>query len=261
MDSLTAIEREIIADIHAVCARCGWPTDVRPTFEAYLERRGHFYEKQIKRLGGWKRLCALGGMVGSVTTARRVRHDVTAPDLDRIVADVRRVAQSLRLKPGAPLTRAVYHRSGGRHGPKPIGTVGGWAKLSAAAGHPSRRGEYPAPRHHRGCGFGFIVQPFVLRLHRCSPSDRPIRAVARAPIQRPNSGGALVNVHKPCRQVTTQGRLRDAARRDEEDNGPIAAGLRQHGAAAGIGDQAGVARQPTATIPRFWRPPPLPTRR
>jgi hypothetical protein len=144
--SLTAIEREIIDDIHAVCRRCGWPVDVRPGFQAYLDQRGHFYEKQIKRLGGWKRLCALGGMQGVEATTLCMRHDAFAADFDRIVADVRRVAQSLRLKPGAPLTRAIYHRSGGRYGPGPIIKLGGWAPLSAAAGHPSRRGHNREPR-------------------------------------------------------------------------------------------------------------------
>ena len=144
--SLTPIDREIIADIQAVCRRCGWPTDLRPKFEAYLERRGHFYEKQIKRLGGWKKLCARGGMHGAVLPALPappalgVADEQIAPDLDGIVADVHRVARSLRLKPGDGLTFAVYRRSGGRYRAARISGLGGWSAVSAAAGVPSRGG-------------------------------------------------------------------------------------------------------------------------
>ncbi len=145
---LSEIEQEIIADIQAACRRYGWSTKVRPKFQTYLDRRGHFYEKQIKRLGGWKKLCALAGMQNTAKPALPVRRDATAPDFDTILADVRSVAQSLRLKPGAPLTLAVYHRSGGLHYQDAISNVGGWAKLSAAAGVLSRRGgNQPDPRH------------------------------------------------------------------------------------------------------------------
>src|SRR5687768_15018615 len=147
--SLSPIERAIIADIHAVCRRCGWPTDVRPSFDGYLARRGHLYEKQIKRLGGWKKLCALGGMRGTATPEPDARRDVAARDFDSAVADVRAVAQLLRLKPGAPLTCAAYHRGGGLYNKDVISKLGGWVKLSAAAGVPSRRGYFRAVRCQR----------------------------------------------------------------------------------------------------------------
>src|SRR5687768_683052 len=59
---LPALEREIVDDIRAACRRFGWRTDVRPSFQAYLDQRGHFYATAIKRMGGWTRVCALGGM-------------------------------------------------------------------------------------------------------------------------------------------------------------------------------------------------------
>lgn len=70
-----------------------------------------------------------------------------ASNLDRMIADIRHVAQSLGLKPGAALTHVVYQRWGGRYGPGPIGAAGGWVKLSAAAGYPSRNGFFGTPRH------------------------------------------------------------------------------------------------------------------
>jgi hypothetical protein len=146
---LTEIEREVVDDILAVCRRCGWPTDLRPGFQAYLAQGGRLLNaKQLKSLGGWKRLCALAGMMrGTHTAAVHVGPPAARATFDEIVADVREVAQALRLKPGAPLTRAVYHRSGGQYWGDAIAQVGGWAKLSAAAGHPSHKGFHGVPRH------------------------------------------------------------------------------------------------------------------
>jgi hypothetical protein len=138
---LTEIECEVIDDILAVCRRCGWPTRLRPSLRAYLSQSGYVYHKQIKRLGGWTRLCALAGM--HVRGGRRpVLRDVNPAMAgeDDIVADVRAVAQSLHVKPGCPLTYAEYFRGGGAYGKSAISKAGGWATLSAAAGYPSGLG-------------------------------------------------------------------------------------------------------------------------
>ena len=100
------------------------------------------------------RLCELGGMaVGGHRYRRTVQQTrkpsvrrksalgplLPAPPLstDNVVAEIRSVAESLGLKPGAAFTYAIYRRSGGLHTYKVIWTLGGWPKLSAAAGVPT----------------------------------------------------------------------------------------------------------------------------
>ena len=174
--SPTEVEREIVADIQAFGRRCALPADVRPNLIAFLRQsHGVYSGAQIHRLGGWMRLCELGGMVlgrksmrwpgadreseVSPTPRRKsgfksARRRKSAPEhllpppplpLSSVLADIRSVAVSLRLKPGAAFTYAIYRRSGGLHDYGVIGPLGGWPKLSAAAGVPSR-GHRPEPR-------------------------------------------------------------------------------------------------------------------
>jgi hypothetical protein len=154
--SLTEIEREIVDDILAVCRRCGWPTDMRPKFDDYLYEGGDVYEKQIKQLGGWERLSALAGMRGPKRIAKLPVVRPAAVDLatltpgevrENLLADLRAVAMSLRLKPGYSLTYAEYRRGGGVYWNRQIKDAGGWTKVSASAGYPSRPGAPRRPRH------------------------------------------------------------------------------------------------------------------
>ena len=91
-----------------------------------------------------KKICALAGMVDSDPPT--VEPPQPQARFEAVVADVRRVAGQLKIKPGSGLTRAAYDRAGGLYNFDAIRPLGGWAIVSAAAGFPSRMGQSPKQR-------------------------------------------------------------------------------------------------------------------
>src|SRR6185295_16929100 len=117
----------VIADIQAVCRRRGWPTNVRPKIQAYLDARGHFYLKQIMRLGGWTKVCALGGM-GDPTNLTE------PPDIDTVIADIQAICRRCGWPTNVRPTFQAYLDARGHFYSKQIKRLGGWIKVCARGG-------------------------------------------------------------------------------------------------------------------------------